>query len=205
MRAHLWGIPAVLFVVALLTATLAGAAPLATGEALAERSLGKADAPVTLIEYSSLTCPHCADFHKDVLPELTAGYVDTGKLRYVFRDFPLEPRAMAAAMVARCLDPARYFGFIDMLFRDQAGWAKSKDLLSELRVRAGLAGLAPADVDACLDNRALMEGIRKRAEEGQAQYGIDSTPSFVLNGVKYMGPRGTADLAAAIDAAAKKR
>lgn len=200
MRAFLWG--ACGFILVVLLALPGLAAPLPTAAALADRSLGRADAPVTMIEYSSMTCPHCADFHKDVLGQIQTAYIDTGKLRYVFRDFPLEPRAMAAALVARCVDPARYFGFADMLFRDQQTWAKSKDLLNELQVRAGLAGLSAADFNACLNNRELMEGIQKRAEEGQAQYGIDSTPSFIINGTKYTGPRAFADFAAAIDRAA---
>jgi protein-disulfide isomerase len=202
MRTSFWGLAG--FFLILLLWSPVSAAPVSTEQALAERSLGRADAPVTMIEYSSMTCPHCADFHKEGLGQIQAGYIDSGKLRYVFRDFPLEPRAMAAAMVARCVEPGRYFGFVDMLFRDQQTWAKSKDLLNELQVRAGLAGLPAADFNACLNNRELMQGIQKRAEEGQLQYGIDATPSFILNGKKYTGPRNFADFAAAIDAAAKQ-
>ena len=87
---------------------------------LAERSLGSPTAKVTIIEYSSLTCPHCADFHRETLPQIREQYIDKGLVRYVVRDFPLEGRAMAAAMVAACVPPNHYFGFVDMLFRDQA-------------------------------------------------------------------------------------
>jgi protein-disulfide isomerase len=181
------------------------AQPPSTQQALAERTMGRADAPVTLIEYSSLTCPHCADFHKDVLGQIKAAYVDTGKVYYVMRDFPLEPRAMAAAMVARCVDPARYFGFLDMLFKDQQAWAKSQDLLADLRLRAEFAGLSAADFNACLDDRALMQGIQKRAEEGRVQYGIEATPTFIVNGNKVSGARGFEQFKSAIDAQLAKK
>jgi protein-disulfide isomerase len=194
-----------LLLVVLMAVAVAGpgsAAPLPTDQALAERSLGRDEAPVLLIEYSSMTCPHCAEFHAGVLAEIKSAAIDTGKVRYVYRDFPLEQRAMAAAMVARCVDPARYFGFVDILFRDQQTWAKSKDVLGELQVRAALAGLSTADFNACLNNRALMDGIQKRAMEGEQQYGIQSTPSFIINGKKFEGPRTAQGFLAAIDAAA---
>ncbi len=181
-----------------------GTAAVTTEQALAERSLGPADAPVTVIEYSSLTCPHCADFHRDIFPKVKSTFIDPGKARYILRDFPLEPRAMAAALVARCVAPDRYFGFIEMLFADQQTWARSKDVLNELQVRAQLAGLSAEDFNACLNNAALAEGIQKRAEEGQAQYGIESTPSFVVNGKTLPAVRSFEDFEAAIVAAMPK-
>jgi protein-disulfide isomerase len=200
MRTVFW---CVLALILMFAASAATAAP-STEQALAERSLGRADAPVTIIEYSSLTCPHCADFHRDVFGKLKSTFIDTGKVRYVLRDFPLEPRAMAAAIVARCVAPDRYFGFIEMLFADQQAWARSKDLLNELQVRAQLAGLSSDDFNACLNNSALMQGIQKRAEEGQKQYGIESTPSFIVNGKPLTGARTFADFEAAIAAATPK-
>ncbi|MBL8668652.1 MAG: DsbA family protein [Rhodospirillales bacterium] len=151
---------------------------------LAERALGDPQAKVTIVEYSSLTCPHCAEFHQNVLPQIKAEYIDTGMVRWVFRDFPLDGRAMGAAMIARCVPAERYFGFIDMLFRDQQAWARSTDPLTDLKVRAQLAGLAPADVDACLADKVLLQGIQTRAQEAQKQDGIDGTPSFRMNGQK---------------------
>ena len=200
MRTVFW---CVLALILMFAASAATAAP-STEQALAERSLGRADAPVTIIEYSSLTCPNCADFHRDVFGKLKSTFIDTGKVRYVLRDFPLEPRAMAAAIVARCVAPDRYFGFIEMLFADQQAWARSKDLLNELQVRAQLAGLSSDDFNACLNNSALMQGIQKRAEEGQKQYGIESTPSFIVNGKPLTGARTFADFEAAIAAATPK-
>jgi protein-disulfide isomerase len=179
-------------------------AAVSTEQAIAERSLGRADAPVTIIEYSSLTCPHCADFHRDMFGKLKATFIDTSKARYILRDFPLEPRAMAAALVARCVPPDRYFGFIELLFADQQAWARSKDPLNELQVRAQLAGLSSDDFNACLNNSALMQGIQKRAEEGQTQYGIESTPTFIVNGKRLPAVRSFEEFEAAIIAAMPK-
>lgn len=173
-------------VLILMTALLpfAVAALPPTEAMLAERALGDPQAKVTIVEYSSLTCPHCAEFHQNVLPQIKAEYIDTGMVRWVFRDFPLDGRAMGAAMIARCVPAERYFGFIDMLFRDQQAWARSTDPLTDLKVRAQLAGLAPADVDACLADKVLLQGIQTRAQEAQKQDGIDGTPSFRMNGQK---------------------
>ncbi len=168
-------------------APVAAFAALSTEEALAERSLGNAKAPVTLIEYSSMTCPHCAAFHRETLPKIKSAYIDSGKVRYVFRDFPLEPRAMAAAMTARCVDPSRYFAFVDMIYGDQANWVKSADPIKELQTRAALAGLSEADFKACLDDHKLFEGIQKRASDGEKEFGIDATPTFIINGKKFSG------------------
>ena len=140
---------------------------------LAERSMGSPTAPVTLVEYSSLTCPHCADFHRETLPKIKEAYIDKGVVRYVLRDFPLDPRAMAAAMVARCLPADRYFGFVGMLFSDQQTWAHSRNPTEDLKVRAQLAGLAPAEFDACLSNKELADGIQAAAAEAQKRDGIE--------------------------------
>ncbi|NJO56039.1 MAG: thioredoxin domain-containing protein [Rhodospirillales bacterium] len=147
--------------------------------AISERSMGADDAPVTLIEYSSMTCPHCATFHDDTLPKLKKAFIDTGKVRYIFRDFPLESRAMAAAMTARCVDPQRYFGFVDLIYKDQQDWSKSSDPMKALQTRAQLAGLSENDFASCLDNRTLFEAIQNRAQSGEAEFGIESTPTLL--------------------------
>lgn len=171
---------------------------------LAERSMGSPEAKVTIVEYSSLTCPHCADFHRDVLPQIKAEYIDKGLVRWVLRDFPLDGRAMAAAMVARCVPPDRYFGFIEMLYRDQQTWARGNDPLADMKVRAQLAGLAPADVDACLADKQLLQGIQKRAQEGQQRDGINSTPSFRVDGRTLTGISSFAEIKSPIDEALAK-
>lgn len=175
--------------------------PASAAEALAETALGRPDAPVTIVEYSSLTCPHCAAFHRDTLPKVKERYIDTGKVRFVYRDFPLGRLALAAAVVGRCVDPARHFAFIDMLYRDQDAWSQSRDPLAELKVRAQLAGVSDGQFEACLDDKALIQAIQQRAQDGQQQYGIDSTPSFIVNGKKIAGEQSFEVFAEAIDAA----
>ncbi|MCP5363874.1 MAG: DsbA family protein [Hyphomicrobiales bacterium] len=158
-----------------------------TSERLADRVLGAADAPVTMIEYSSLTCPHCADFHLHTLPQIKTAYIETGKVKLIFRDFPLDPRALAAAMVARCVDASRYYGFLDLLFRDQKTWATSDDVLHELKVRAQLALLPEEQFDACVQDRSLAQAIESRARQVREERGINSTPSFVIDDVLVRG------------------
>jgi protein-disulfide isomerase len=193
----------VLLLITLLLPTSVGALP-PLDAMLAERSLGSPDAKVTVVEYSSLTCPHCADLHREILPQIKTEYIDKGLVRWVLRDFPLDGRAMAAAMVARCVPPDRYFGFTDMLFRDQQTWARSNDPLTDIKVRAQLAGLSSADVDACLADKQLLQGIQQRAQEAQQRDGISSTPSFRIDGRTVSGVRSVADLKAPIDEALVK-
>lgn len=183
--------------VALMIATGAGAAPLSTEEALAERVLGDADAPITIIEYASLTCPHCASFHKDTLPKLKSEWLDTGKAKLVYRDFPTAPAgpSYAASMIARCAPKDRYFTFLDAFFRTQETWVSSPDPRGALAQMARLGGLSEADFNQCMENEALLTGIRQRAQEGSTEFGVQSTPSLVINGRLYPGNRSYDDLA----------
>jgi protein-disulfide isomerase len=167
-----------------LTVVPVRAAPPTVEAAMAERSLGRADAKVVVIEYASLTCPHCASFHRDVLPEVKKKYIDTGKIRWVYRDFPLDGRATVAAMAARCAPKDRYFPFLDALFKSQEQWARAPDVHVALAPIARLAGLSQADYDACVKNEALVKAIANVANEAQAQFQVKSTPSFVSNGKK---------------------
>ena len=194
-----------LLLVLVAMAPITAFAALSTEQALAERSLGNPKAPVTLIEYSSMSCPHCAAFHRETLAKIKSTYIDTGKVLYVFRDFPLESRAMAASIVARCVDPSRYFAFVDMIYGDQANWVKATDLIKELQLRAQLAGLSEADFKACLDNKQLFEGIQKRAEAGGKEYSIDSTPTFIINGEKISGAVPYEQFETVIEAALKAK
>jgi len=163
------------------------AAPMTVQEAMSERVLGKADAPVTIIEFASLTCPHCKDFEINVLPKLKTAYIDTGKVKFVYRDFPLDGRALLAAMVARCAPKDRYFAFLDALFRSQESWARAQDPVQALGQVARVGGMSQADFDACIKNQALFEAIKKDALEAQSQYKIESTPTFIINGKKMDG------------------
>jgi protein-disulfide isomerase len=168
---------------------------------LADRVLGNSEAPVTIVEYSSFTCPHCADFHLQTLPRIRQAYIDTGKARLIFRDFPLDGRALAAAMIARCVAPERYYGFVEILFRDQQAWATSDQPLRELKQRAKLALLPEPAVDACIADQALAKGIEERARQAAEAHGIRSTPSFLVGDRKIRGAAPYEDFAAAIDAA----
>jgi protein-disulfide isomerase len=171
---------------------------------LTDRSLGSDQAKVAIVEYSSLTCPHCADFHRDVLPQIQQEYIDKGLVRYVARDFPLDRVAMAAAMTARCVPADRYFGFLDMLFLDQQTWARSANPLDDLKVRAQLAGLPPAEFDACLRNKDLADGIQAAAADAQKRDGIESTPTFFIDGKKISGAASYDRFKTAIDEAIGK-
>ena len=163
------------------------AAPVTVQEAMSERVLGKADAPVTIIEFASLTCPHCKDFEINTLPKLKAAYIDTGKVKFVYRDFPLDGRALLAAMVARCAPKDRYFAFLDALFRGQESWARAQDPIQALGQVAKLGGMSQTDFDACYKNQALFDAIKKDAVDAQSQYKIESTPTFIINGKKMEG------------------
>ncbi|MBI1207914.1 MAG: thioredoxin domain-containing protein [Azospirillum sp.] len=160
----------------------AAPAPFDLAQALAERSLGDPKAPVVMVEFSSLTCPHCAAFHAETLPELKTRYIDTGKLRLIQWDFPLDRAALFAALLARCAPPERYFGFIDVLFKTQSRWARSSDPMKSLAQIGQLGGVPKATFDACVEDKALIEGVVKLRMEAEQKYAIKSTPTFVFNG-----------------------
>ena len=151
-------------------------------EALAPKVMGDPKAPVTLTEFASLTCPHCANFHQNYLPAIKKDFIDTGKVKLVFTDYPLDGLALAGSMLARCGGEKRYFGFIEVLFRSQQTWSRAADPRQALMQVARLGGLSDADFNACLANQELLTGIRKTADDATKEYGISSTPSFLING-----------------------
>ncbi len=175
------------------------------GIMLADRVMGRADAPVIMDEFSSLTCPHCATFHREALPKIKTAYIDTGKVKLVYRDYPLGPLAMAATMLARCGEPERFFGFLEVLFRGQQSWATSKDPRKELGRVARFAGIGKAEFEACLNNEALLKGIQGRAGKAQTRFAIESTPTFLINGVKVSGALPFEDFQAVIEEALKSK
>jgi protein-disulfide isomerase len=150
-------------------------------------SLGKAGAPVTVIEYASLTCPHCADFHTNVLPGLKKDYIATGKVRMAFRNFPLDRAGLAAAMVARCAGRDRYFAMIDLFFARQRAWGTASDPISALARVAGLGGMPPEQVQTCLSDKAVERAVLNERVQAEKAFAINATPSFVINGKKYSG------------------
>jgi protein-disulfide isomerase len=164
----------------------AEAAKPAAESPLPDMMIGKKDAPITIIEYSSLTCPHCAHFHRDVFPKLRSKYIDTGKVRYIYREFPLNEPALAGAVIARCLEPGRYFAFTKLLFAKQADWAFKDDALTPLKALAKQAGLPEKDFNDCIDNEALQKKILAIRDEGSKK-GVNATPSFFINGMILKG------------------
>lgn len=167
--------------------TPASAQMVSTKEALSEMSIGSPDAPVTLHEYSSLTCGHCANFHTETLPLIKKNYVDTGKVRIVFHDFPLEPNALAAVALARCAGPERNVDFFDMLYQTQSNWYNATNRLAALTALARFYGLSAEDVNACLNNGELIQAIQNNRDRDSDTFGIQSTPSFILEGKKIVG------------------
>ncbi|MFC0409727.1 DsbA family protein [Roseomonas elaeocarpi] len=163
-------------------ATPPAAAPAANDPRLAERSAGKADAPVTVLEYFSLTCPHCARFHNEVWPEVKKNLVDTGKVRMVWREFPLDQLALAASCAARALPVDRYEGFVSALFQTQDRWAFARgvDNLGEIAKIAALAGLSRADFDAAQNDVALRRAILEMRQGGETEFKVNSTPTFIF-------------------------
>ena len=161
----------------------------AEGEAVDEfdRILGSESAPVTIIEYSSLTCPHCASFHKNTLPQVKEGWIDSGKARLVYRHFPLDGLALRAAAVANCLQGERHFTFLEALFRSQERWARARDPIKALSAIAGVAGLDEATFQRCVEDEAEMNRILERARAGAKTFDVQSTPTFVVNGRKVTG------------------
>jgi protein-disulfide isomerase len=152
-----------------------------------DKVLGSADAPITIIEYASLTCPHCASFHTQTLPTVKSDWIDTGKAKLVYRDFPLDGAALGAAVIAHCAPADRYFPMLGLFFERQKEWAVEGAWRERLTQIAGIAGMDKAAVDSCLADEARKNEIVKRAEAGQAKYAIDATPSFVINGRKVSG------------------
>lgn len=170
-----------------------------------ETFIGKADAPVTIVEYFSLGCPHCATFHESLLPQLKKDYIDTGKVRLVLRDFPLDGPSLGAAMMTRCMKSNdAYFGLVDVLFGAQAKW-HAQNAGPELANIAKGAGMDQAALDACLKDEALRTRIVGGVQEAQAKFEINSTPTFLINDRKLGGVGSYEDFKATVEAALAKK
>src|ERR1044072_8330021 len=152
-----------------------------------DRILGKADAPITIIEYASLTCPHCAHFDVTVLPKLKEKWIDSGKAKLILRDFPLDEPAMRAAMVARCAPPERFYPLVDALFSGQEKWATAKDYRAALERLAKLGGVGDKEFKACIADKKLEDQVAGSRLTAAKDLGVDSTPTFFINGTKFEG------------------
>jgi protein-disulfide isomerase len=182
---------------------LVGAPALAAPSTLpGDMTLGDPKAPIEVIEYASLSCPHCAHFNDTIFPGLKAKYIDTGQVRYTLKEMLTEPVAVAAAgfMMARCAGPSKYFAVVDQVFRSQPRWTgpKIKPILQEI---AAANGLDEAKFNACIMDQAAFDAINLRAKRAQEADGVDSTPTLFINGRKIETPQTPADLDAAIAAA----
>ena len=166
------------------TAQGVSAAEIAKPVSLPDMALGPKDATVTITEYASMTCPHCADFNEKVFPKMKSEYIDTGKVRYVFREFPLDIKAAAGSMLARCVakdDAGKYFAVIDMLFRQQNDWVlkNTTETLTRIGKQAGLSG---QQIEDCLKDQALLDKIAADQKYAADVLKVNSTPSFFING-----------------------
>ncbi len=166
--------------------------PAQSGEPLFadDRIFGDAEAPITIIEYSSLTCPHCAKFHKETLPDVKDNWVDSGKARIVYRHFALDGLALRGAMGTNCMDDERYFTFLEALFHGQKLWTQASDPVKALSQVAALAGLNGERFEACIEDESQANAILERRKHGEATYDIGSTPTFIVNGRKVEGALG---------------
>jgi len=166
--------------------------------------LGSADAPVTMIEYASLTCPHCAHFHEQTLPAVKTNWIDTGRARMVYRHYPLDQLALRAAAAAECIEGDAFFGFLGVLFSNQERWAHSDDPLKALQQLAALAGLSPDAFEACINDDANITRILEKQTDGRDRYSIASTPSFVINGTTVLGAQSYEEFNKVLEQAASK-
>jgi protein-disulfide isomerase len=165
------------------------AADVAKPVSLPDMALGPANAAVTITEFASMTCPHCAAFNEQVFPKIKSEYIDTGKVRYIFREFPLDIKAAAGSMLSRCIangDAPKYFAVTDMLFRQQSDWVMKNT--TETLTRIGKqAGLTQQQVEACLKDQALLDKIAADQKYASDILKVDSTPTFFINGEKIKG------------------
>ncbi|MFO0990628.1 MAG: DsbA family protein [Hyphomicrobiales bacterium] len=162
----------------------ASAASLNDPSPIGEMTLGPENAKVTVIEYASASCPHCANFYKTTFQDLKKDYIDTGKIRFIFREFPHNQPALAAFMVARCAPKDKFFPLVDMFFEQQEKWlAAPRDELFKI---AQLAGFTQESFDACLKNEEVAKGIISVRDQAEG-FGVDSIPTFFINGEKVKG------------------
>jgi len=164
-----------------------GLGPLEAPNPLGEIMLGDSDAPVTIVEYSSLTCPHCGAFHRETLPDLKEKYIDKGLVKIYFRPFPFDPYATAGAMLAHCVAPKARVTFLDILFKRQQQWIQAEQPMDVLQGMAKQAGLSEGDFVVCLKDQNRLDGIRQIQTAAAEKLGVRSTPTFFINGEKLAG------------------
>jgi protein-disulfide isomerase len=167
--------------------------------ALPEMAIGPEDAPVTIVEYMSMTCPHCAAFHNRTFDPIKEKYIDSGKVRFIIREFPFDPRAAAAFMLARCAPEGQYFPMVSMLMKQQDTWAAAQDGREALLQMSKLAGFTQESFETCLTNQKLLDDVNAVRERGAKEFGVAATPTFLINGKRYSGDMSVDSMSALID------
>jgi protein-disulfide isomerase len=165
---------------------------------LGEQSQGAENAPVTIIEYASMTCSHCATFHLNTYPALKSRFIDTGKVRYILREFPLDPLAAGAFMLARCAGGDKYFALVDTLFHQQKQWAFTQNPIPPLLAIAKQAGFTEQSFETCLANQKVLDGIESVRQRGAEKFGVNSTPTFFINGKIHRGALSIGEIEKAV-------
>ena len=148
--------------------------------------LGNKDAEVTVIEYASMTCIHCANFHKDIYPKIKENYIDTNKIKFIYRDFPLDKQALFGSVLAKCAPKEKYFDFVKLILTNQKKWISNDDaFMNKLQHIGKLAGLNENKINSCFKDEKLVDNIIKTRSIGEKKYNINSTPTLIINERKY--------------------
>ncbi|WP_434053260.1 MAG: thioredoxin domain-containing protein [Roseibium sp.] len=167
---------------------------------LGDKILGEENAPVTVVEYASMTCGHCANFHKNTWKPLKEQYVDTGKVRFIFREFPLDPVSAAAFMLARCAPAEKYFEIVDTMFENQRAWAFTDNPYNSLLDFSKQIGFTQESFEECLTNQGLLDAVNAVRDRAANEFGVSSTPTFFINGARHPGAMSIDQMGALIDA-----
>ncbi|MFW2541113.1 DsbA family protein [Primorskyibacter sp. 2E107] len=168
---------------------------------ITEMTMGEADAPIEIIEYASFTCPHCANAHANLIPQLKKNYVDTGKAKFTFREVYFDKYGMWASLIARCGGESKFFGITDLMFKGQAEWVRAGGdaaIADELRKIGRLAGISKDDLDVCMNDAEKLQSLVSWYQANATAHEITSTPTFVINGEKYSN-MSYADFSAILD------
>ena len=158
-----------------------------TIEALKEKKIGTEDANIEIIEFASLTCGHCAKFHNEVFPKIKKEFIDTGKVSFIYQDFPLDKFALKASVIARCSGEKKFFSFLKVLYSKQKDWTRTEDPFRSLLKIAKLGGLKNDEIKVCVGNKSIEDGILKQRLNASKKFDIKATPTLYINGEKYDG------------------
>ncbi len=172
---------------------------------LPDKVFGRADAPVTIVEYASITCHFCMKFHSETWPSLKEKYVDTGMVRFVMREFPLDPLATAGFMLARCAGDERWYAVLDLLYKTKESWGHSSNPTEALFNAVKFAGFTQDRFEACLRDETLFQNVRAVAARGSKDFGVDATPTFFINGLKRTGALSLAEFDRIIEPMLKRK